>query len=84
VFLQDADSADAKAYEKAAETTDDIPFAITSDDAIFSKYDVSKDSVVLFKKVSSRSEFTLSTARRRLPHGVLAPLCLEEPRPSGL
>uniref|UniRef100_A0A8C2X1L8 Protein disulfide-isomerase n=1 Tax=Cyclopterus lumpus TaxID=8103 RepID=A0A8C2X1L8_CYCLU len=49
-FFKDANSADAKAYEKAAETTDDIPFAITSDDAIFSKYEVSKDSVILFKK----------------------------------
>lgn len=55
--LQDASSADAKAFEKAAEATDDIPFAITSDDAVYSKYDVSKDSVVLFKKVTSRSYF---------------------------
>ncbi|KAM8878946.1 protein disulfide-isomerase [Spinachia spinachia] len=49
-FFKDADSAGAKEYEKAAETTDDIPFAVTSDDAIFSKFEVSKDGVVLFKK----------------------------------
>lgn len=53
--LQDADSADAKAFEKAAEATDDIPYAIAADDAIYSKFEVSKDSVVLFKKVTSRS-----------------------------
>lgn len=54
--LQDADSADAKAFEKAAEATDDIPYAIAADDAIYSKFEVSKDSVVLFKKVTSCSE----------------------------
>lgn len=31
---------------------DDVPFAITSSDAVYSKFEVSKDSVVLFKKVS--------------------------------
>lgn len=51
--LQDADSADAKAFEKAAEAIDDIPFAATSDEAVFSKFEVSKDSVVLFKKVTA-------------------------------
>uniref|UniRef100_A0AAQ5X3X2 protein disulfide-isomerase n=1 Tax=Amphiprion ocellaris TaxID=80972 RepID=A0AAQ5X3X2_AMPOC len=40
----------AKAYEKAAEAIDDIPFAMTSNDAVYSKFEVSKDSVVLFKK----------------------------------
>uniref|UniRef100_A0A8C9YMS9 protein disulfide-isomerase n=1 Tax=Sander lucioperca TaxID=283035 RepID=A0A8C9YMS9_SANLU len=40
----------AKAFEKAAETTDDVPFAMTADDAVFAKFEVSKDSVVLFKK----------------------------------
>ncbi|XP_042339389.1 protein disulfide-isomerase-like, partial [Plectropomus leopardus] len=54
-FFKDAESDGAKAYEKAAEATDDIPFAITADDAIFSKFEVSKDSVVLFKKVNQSS-----------------------------
>ncbi|KAM9314109.1 protein disulfide-isomerase [Pholidichthys leucotaenia] len=49
-FFTDTDSADFKAYEKAAEATDDIPFAMTSNEAVFSKFEVSKDSVVLFKK----------------------------------
>lgn len=52
-FLQDADSADAKAFQKAAEAVDDIPFAMTSDEAVHSKFEVSKDSVVLFKKVTT-------------------------------
>ncbi len=30
---------------------DDIPFGITSDDAVFSKFEVAKNGVVLFKKV---------------------------------
>uniref|UniRef100_A0A8C9YT73 protein disulfide-isomerase n=1 Tax=Sander lucioperca TaxID=283035 RepID=A0A8C9YT73_SANLU len=49
-FFKDADSEGAKAFEKAAETTDDVPFAMTADDAVFAKFEVSKDSVVLFKK----------------------------------
>lgn len=51
--VQDVGSANAKAFETAAEAIDDIPFAITSDDAVYSKFEVSKDSVVLFKKVTS-------------------------------
>lgn len=51
--LQDAGSADAKAFEKAAEAIDDIPFAMTSDDAVYSKFEVSNDGVVLFKKVTA-------------------------------
>ncbi|XP_061581073.1 protein disulfide-isomerase [Cololabis saira] len=49
-FFKDASSEGAKAYEKAAEATDDIPFAMTSSDAVFSKFEVSKDGIVLFKK----------------------------------
>uniref|UniRef100_A0A673ZRX3 protein disulfide-isomerase n=1 Tax=Salmo trutta TaxID=8032 RepID=A0A673ZRX3_SALTR len=40
----------AKAFLKAAEAVDDVPFGITSNDAVFSKFEVSKDGVVLFKK----------------------------------
>lgn len=52
--VQDATSDDAKVFEKAAEAVDDIPFAVTSDDAAYSKF-VTKDSVVLFKKVRLRT-----------------------------
>ncbi len=51
VSLQDVESEDAKAFVKTAEAVDDIPFGITSDDAVFSKFEVAKDGVVLFKKV---------------------------------
>ncbi|XP_015231328.1 protein disulfide-isomerase [Cyprinodon tularosa] len=49
-FFKDAQSADAKVLEKAAEAIDDIPFAMTSSDDIYSKFEVSKDGIILFKK----------------------------------
>ncbi|RXN14210.1 disulfide-isomerase isoform X2 [Labeo rohita] len=50
-FFKDVESEDAKAFIKTAEAVDDIPFGITSDDAVFSKFEVAKDGVVLFKKI---------------------------------
>ncbi|KAB5584659.1 hypothetical protein PHYPO_G00110050 [Pangasianodon hypophthalmus] len=49
-FFKVSVSDGAKAFIKAAEAIDDIPFGITSDDAVFSKFEVTKDGVVLFKK----------------------------------
>ncbi|KAM9482044.1 protein disulfide-isomerase [Clarias gariepinus] len=49
-FFKDVESDGAKAFLKAAEAIDDIPFGISSDDATFSKFEVTKDAVVLFKK----------------------------------
>uniref|UniRef100_A0A8B9GSS9 Protein disulfide-isomerase n=1 Tax=Astyanax mexicanus TaxID=7994 RepID=A0A8B9GSS9_ASTMX len=49
-FFKDVESDGAKAFIKAAEAVDDIPFGISSDDAVFSKFEVTEDSVVLFKK----------------------------------
>ncbi|KAJ8334091.1 hypothetical protein SKAU_G00397300 [Synaphobranchus kaupii] len=49
-FFKDAESDSAKAFLKAAEAVDDIPFAIASDDALFSKFEMTQDGVVLFKK----------------------------------
>ncbi|XP_029008651.1 protein disulfide-isomerase [Betta splendens] len=49
-FFKDAESEGAKAYAKAAEAIDDIPFGIASEDSIYSKFEISKDGVVLFKK----------------------------------
>lgn len=54
--LQDVESEDAKAFIKTAEAVDDIPFGIASDDAVFSKFEVAKDGVVLFKKVHKFSK----------------------------
>ncbi|TRY56348.1 hypothetical protein DNTS_034961 [Danionella cerebrum] len=52
-FFKDTESEDAKAFIKTAEAVDDIPFAIASDEAVFSKFEVTKDGVVLFKKPGS-------------------------------
>ncbi|XP_048869846.1 protein disulfide-isomerase [Brienomyrus brachyistius] len=49
-FFKDAESEGAKAFLKAAEAVDDVPFGITSEDALFSKFELSEDGVVLFKK----------------------------------
>lgn len=49
-FFKDVESENAKAFIKTAEAVDDIPFGIISDDAGFSKFEVAKDGVVLFKK----------------------------------
>ncbi|XP_042581615.1 protein disulfide-isomerase isoform X1 [Cyprinus carpio] len=49
-FFKNVESEDAKAFIKTAEAVDDIPFGIISDDAGFSKFEVAKDGVVLFKK----------------------------------
>lgn len=42
----------AKEFLLAAEAIDDIPFGITSNSDIFAKYQLKKDGVALFKKVS--------------------------------
>ncbi|KAM3921943.1 protein disulfide-isomerase-like [Leptodactylus fuscus] len=49
-FFKDPECELAKAFLHAAESVDDLPFGITSSDAAFSKYEVTKDKVVLFKK----------------------------------
>ncbi|XP_053309931.1 protein disulfide-isomerase [Spea bombifrons] len=49
-FFKDTESDLAKAFLQAAEAVDDVPFGITSNEAAFSKYEVEKDNVVLFKK----------------------------------
>lgn len=49
---QDVESDFAKQFLLAAEAIDDIPFGITSNSDVFSSYQLDKDGVVLFKKVS--------------------------------
>ncbi|XP_039596672.1 protein disulfide-isomerase [Polypterus senegalus] len=49
-FFKDVESESAHTFLQAAEAMDDTPFGITSADEIFSKYEVTKDSIVLFKK----------------------------------
>lgn len=62
--LQDAESDSAKQFLLAAEATDDIPFGMTSTSDVFSKYQLDKDGVVLFKKVSGPSAARLARGRR--------------------
>jgi protein disulfide-isomerase A1 len=51
VLFQDTSSAAAKNFLAAANVIDDYPFGITSEDSVFSEYNVDGDAVVLFKKV---------------------------------
>jgi len=57
-FFKDAASADAKVYLTVADQMDDYPFAIVSDDALFTESKVDKDGIVLFKKFDEgRNDF---------------------------
>uniref|UniRef100_A0A674JAV3 Protein disulfide-isomerase n=1 Tax=Terrapene triunguis TaxID=2587831 RepID=A0A674JAV3_9SAUR len=49
-LFKDVASEAAKQFLLAAESIDDIPFGISSSSDVFSKYQLSKDGVVLFKK----------------------------------
>ncbi|XP_059720008.1 protein disulfide-isomerase [Haemorhous mexicanus] len=49
-FFKDSASEAAKEFLQAAEAVDDIPFGISSSADVFNKYQISKDSVILFKK----------------------------------
>lgn len=61
---QDAESDAAKQFLLAAEAVDDIPFGITSKSDVFSKYQLAKDGVVLFKKVSGPGRRCLGAGLR--------------------
>ena len=57
-FFKDAASADAKVFLAVADKMDDYPFAIVSDEALFTEHDVKADGVVLFKKFDDgRNDF---------------------------
>ncbi|CAM4553835.1 protein disulfide-isomerase [Lepidochelys kempii] len=49
-LFKDVESEAAKQFLLAAQSIDDIPFGISSSSDVFSKYQLSKDGVVLFKK----------------------------------
>ncbi|NP_001084005.1 prolyl 4-hydroxylase subunit beta L homeolog precursor [Xenopus laevis] len=49
-FFKDLESELAKVFLQAAEAVDDVPFGITSSEAAFSKHELGKDGIVLFKK----------------------------------
>lgn len=49
-FFKDVESDAAKAFLSVAAETDDVPFAVTSNDDVFKAKEVEGDKVVLFKK----------------------------------
>uniref|UniRef100_A0A8I4A0Z5 protein disulfide-isomerase n=1 Tax=Callithrix jacchus TaxID=9483 RepID=A0A8I4A0Z5_CALJA len=53
-FFKDVESDAAKQFLQAAEAIDDVPFGITSNSDVFSKYQLDKDGVVLFKKTAPK------------------------------
>uniref|UniRef100_A0A8C2EK49 protein disulfide-isomerase n=1 Tax=Cyprinus carpio TaxID=7962 RepID=A0A8C2EK49_CYPCA len=72
---------DAKVFIKTAEAVDDIPFGIVSNDAVFSKFEVAKDGVVLFKKFDEgRNTFDGEISKENLLNFIKAnqlPLVIE-------
>ncbi|XP_042204446.1 protein disulfide-isomerase-like isoform X1 [Homarus americanus] len=48
-FFKDQESAEAKEFLAAASSTDDFPFGITSEAAVFSEYGLEADGIILFK-----------------------------------
>nr|XP_022918149.1 protein disulfide-isomerase [Onthophagus taurus] len=49
-FFKDQTSDEAKAFLSVAAVTDDHPFAITSEDEVYSEYEAKCGSIILFKK----------------------------------
>ncbi|KAM7068144.1 protein disulfide-isomerase [Molossus nigricans] len=66
-FFKDVESDFAKQFLLAAEAIDDIPFGITSNSDVFSKYQLDKDGVVLFKKFDEgRNNFEGEITKEKL------------------
>lgn len=49
-FFKNRESPEAKAFLAAASAIDDVPFAITGDDALYEKYEAKCGQIVLFKQ----------------------------------
>lgn len=66
-FFKDRESAEAKAFLAAAAAVDDQPFAITSNEDVYKKYEAKCGSVVLFKKFDEgKSVFEGETTEENL------------------
>nr|KAF6416700.1 prolyl 4-hydroxylase subunit beta [Molossus molossus] len=66
-YTGDVESDFAKQFLLAAEAIDDIPFGITSNSDVFSKYQLDKDGVVLFKKFDEgRNNFEGEITKEKL------------------
>ncbi|KAK2112374.1 Protein disulfide-isomerase [Saguinus oedipus] len=66
-FFKDVESDAAKQFLQAAEAIDDVPFGITSNSDVFSKYQLDKDGVVLFKKPQGHYDPSGSTLKTAIP-----------------
>ena len=53
LIVQDLETDGAKAFLETASGMDDVPFAITSNDDVFTENKVDGEAVVLFKKVKA-------------------------------
>lgn len=51
-FFKDPTSDDAKVFLEVATNSDEFPFGITSEDAVYKELGASKDGIVLYKKVA--------------------------------
>lgn len=56
-FFKDRESAEAKAFLSTANSVDDYPFGITSNEEVYKNYEAKCGSVILFKKVSFKVAF---------------------------
>lgn len=56
-FFKDQTSEEAKAFLEAAATTDDQPFGITSEEAVYNEYEAKCGSIILFKKFDEGKVF---------------------------
>ncbi|KAI5934031.1 protein disulfide-isomerase [Manis javanica] len=66
-FFKDVELDAAKQFLLAAEAIDDIPFGITSNSDVFSKYQLDADGVVLFKKFDEgRNSFEGEITKEKL------------------
>ncbi|KAG8507558.1 Protein disulfide-isomerase [Galemys pyrenaicus] len=66
-FFKDTESDSAKQFLLAAEAVDDVPFGITANSDVFSKYQLDRDGVVLFKKFDEgRNNFEGDITKEKL------------------
>ncbi|KAG9337643.1 hypothetical protein JZ751_028401 [Albula glossodonta] len=60
-FFEDLQHGGVEAFYTAATDMPDLPFGVTKNKQAFSKYEITKDSVVLFKKSKKSDEFEVSS-----------------------
>lgn len=81
-YFADKESADAKVFLEVAAENDEIPFGITSDEAVAKAAEVTKEGVTLFKKFDEKknvfesTEFTVENLKKFVSFNSL-PLVVE-------